>query len=420
MKNDTDTDTGMNIFIGRQPILNLKEDVVAYELLYRSGTEVNACTVDQITASATTMVSTVLDTGLREITHDKLAFVNFTEQFILDGTHLLLPKREIVMEVLETVEPTPEIVAALQEAKRAGYTIALDDFLFKSAFAPLLKLADIVKIDWLEQDIKAIESVVEAVRPFGVRLLAERIETREQFEAAKDMGFELFQGFFFAKPKIIEKKAIAPVHAQLLRLLSAVEKNDITTDELEALIANDVSMTMRLLRYLNSPAVGIRSKVESIRRAITMIGLSEIRKWVRMIVMARMSAEKPSELTMMSVARAHFCEQLATRGEGKSPEAFTAGLLSLVDAILDMPMSKILEQLGLSERLNEALVSRKGELGNLLTIVQEFECCRWQDREAIFSSLGIEPATALRAYWSSIRHASAFLETVGDPMRDAA
>lgn len=411
----------MSIFIGRQPILNLKQEVVAYELLYRANTEINACTVDHVTASSTLLVNTVLDTGLREVTHDKLAFINFTEEFILEGTYALLPKRDIVIEVLETVEPTPEVVAALQQAKRAGYTIALDDFLFNSAYAPMLKLADIVKIDWLGQEHSSIESIVEAVRPFGVRLLAERIETHAEFKAAVDMGFELFQGFFFAKPKILEKKAIAPVHGQLFKLLDAVEREDITIDELEELIAHDVSMTVRLLRYLNSPALGVRAKIKSIRRAITMVGLTEIRKWVRMIVLARMTADKPSELTMMSVARAHFCEQLAgSSSQTSRPEAFTVGLLSLLDAILDIPMHVILEQLNLEENLRQALVGRLGELGKLLIITQAFESCQWQVHEDTLASMGIEPQAALGAYWESVRHAGVFLGAMTDPVRHAA
>lgn len=371
----------MDIFVARQPIFDRQRRIQAYELLFREG-PINAFPgLDGDTASAKVLSESFLGIGLERLTGGRQAFVNFTERLLRRAVAAMFPRDQIVVEVLENVAPRPELVAACRDLVARGYTLALDDFTYREELRPLLDLASIVKIDFRDGGEARVRETLDRLDGRPVRRLAEKVETEAEFARAAAMGFDLFQGYFFSRPEIVRGREIESSQASLFRVLAEVNRPDADVGRLEALFKTDLAMAYKLLRYINSAYFRRGQAVDSIRQAIVLLGLREVRQFVALLVAARLADGKPDELIRASILRAKLCELLGRRSRfpDEGGELFLAGLFSRMDAILGLAMPAILERLPLSPRLKQALLHGEGPVAPFLQVAQAYEAGRWEE-----------------------------------------
>ncbi len=399
---DTATMKNTTALVGRQPIYGGDVDVFAYELLYRGGDANQANFADGDSATANVMLNTMLEIGLEQIVGNQLAFINMTSNLILGRLCETLPKEQVVLEVLENVEPTAEIVEALTDLSRQGYTIALDDFIYHESLQPLVAIANIVKVDVMALSHEEIEEHVRWLRQYPVKLLAEKVETHEDFEFCRRLGFEYFQGYFFCKPNVVSGTRVPANRIAILMLLAKLQEEDVEIPKLEKEIKADVSLSYKLLRYVNSASCGLPRTVDSIGQAACMVGIDKLRMWVTLMSLASME-EKPFELLVTATVRAHMCEQLG-RDLNCEPieQCFTVGLFSVLDGFFDCELPEVLQSLPLSLDVRNALLDREGLLGEILECVIAFEQGEWKAVESAPVDLGVVQHAYLEAIqWSS-------------------
>jgi c-di-GMP-related signal transduction protein len=319
----------LNRFVARQPIFDSRLQVLAYEVLFREGPEAGYGNPDPDKASARVIVDSLLTLGLPEVVGDRLAFINFTRELLVQDLASILPPDRVVIEILESVDPDREVIDACRRLKDAGFQLALDDYLPTSDLAPLADLADIIKVDILALGRRQWQRLVATHAPRGVRMLAEKVETQRDFQDSLDAGFTLFQGYFFARPAIVQKRGIPESHASCFQLLREVAQPDPDHDVLDTVIRGDVSLSYKLLRYVNSPHFGLRRPVTSIRDSLARLGDREVRRWASLIALANTGAEKPDELVQEAATRARLCELLASASgrPAASGSMFLTGLL---------------------------------------------------------------------------------------------
>lgn len=356
-----------DIFIGRQPIFDRNLNIYAYELLFRgSGESFSANFRDGDSATSKVIMNAFVDIGLEKIVGPHFAFINLTRVFISNPDLIVAPPDQIVLEILEEIEPSEKILNTLRVLKQMGHTIALDDFIYHDKFEPFIELADIVKLDILALSEDEIREHAEYLKRHKVKLLGEKIETYEEFEFLKTLGFDYFQGYFFSRPSIVQGKAITPNQLTVLELISKINNPDVELDDLSRLISNDVSLSHKVLRFINSPMSGLRTSVDSIQQAVVMLGLTTIKNWVTILALAT-GSEKPKALTVTALVRACCCESLARASKLSKPEGyFTVGLLSALDALMDRPLPELLNELPLSDSSKSALIEFKGDCGDAL------------------------------------------------------
>lgn len=361
-----------DIHVARQPIFDRHSNVYAYELLFRSGSENAANFADGNSASSQVINNAFIEVGLQTITSGKPAFLNLTEDFVLGKIPLPLPSEFLVIEVLEDIEASEEVVESLREFSNQGYTIALDDYLLGDDKLAFFDVVDIVKVDVMECDKEQLEKRVKEMKGRGLKLLAEKVETYEEYELYREMGFDFFQGYYFSKPKIFNQQSIKPNRLAVLRLLSMLQDKDCQFAELEKIICQDVSMSYKVLRIVNSALYSIQREITSIRQAIVALGLNTIKEWLLIIVFTDIK-DKPEELLKVSLQRARMMHSLAEIANLDVDACFTAGLFSSIDALMDAPMDEIVKQLPLSNEIVSALLVRDGKIGKLLQVVVDFE-----------------------------------------------
>ena len=367
------------IFVGRQPIFNRAQKVVAYELLYRgNGSSQNAEFSDGDSATSEVIINSVLDIGLESIVGKRTAFFNLTSSFIRGDHPLPLDNAQVVLEILEDVVPDEQLIAGMRELARQNYIIALDDFVYREELVPLLEIAHIVKLDVMGLSREMLEQRVAQLKPYKLKLLAEKVETHEEFELCKELGFDYFQGYFLCRPNIVEGKSLPANRLVIMRMLAALQKPDIDMEEMEQLIIQDVSLTYRLLRYINSAAFALPNKIDSVHRALLMIGTKVIKNWVSLLLMSRID-DKPMELMRTALIRARMCELLAELAGLRSEreQYFTCGLFSVLDAMMDRPLAELLDALPLSDELKLALIEKQGGSGEVLGQVLNYEKGAW-------------------------------------------
>lgn len=378
MNTTSPSDIISTALVARQAIYDRALNVFAYELLYRQERPDRAAVVDGDAATAQVMLNTFLDIGLETIVGDRLAFLNVTRGIILERSFRVFPKNRVVLEVLETVEPDQCIVEALREVTNQGYILALDDFAFHDSLRPFLELASIVKVDIRALSPEALEDHVALLRDYSVKLLAEKVETHEEFEWCRERGFEYFQGYFFCKPKIVEGKRLPAQKMTLLMLLAKLQDPDITILELEGLIKHDLSLSYKILRYVNSAYWGLPKTVTSIGQAACFVGLDRLRAWMSLIILSSVE-DKPFELLVLAAVRARMCQLLGMRlCPDQAEQFFTVGLFSVLDSLFDRDMKEIVEALPLAPEIVEALVAYKGRLGRTLQSVVAYERGEWE------------------------------------------
>jgi len=399
--------------LARQPIFNRKMQVVAYELLCRNYDIDFTSPEGGDTASSQVLLHTFTDLSIQSVVGKHQAFINFTR------TLLLAPppfnQDQLVIEVLEGQKVDAQMLHSLKRLREKGYTIALDDFELTEETRGLIPYADIIKLDVLQLSTEQILEHVEYLKPFGITLVAEKVETYEMLEFCKASGFDLFQGYFLARPKIIKGRKITENKQAVLQLLSVLHDPDVHLDEVERLIAHDPLLSYKLLRLVNSAAFALPRNIESLRQAIMLLGLDIIKNWINLLAMANMG-DKPLELSIAALTRARMCAAIATEmnGRPRSDSFFTVGLLSTLDAFMDAPLEVLLESLSLNENLNEALLQHSGNEGRVLEIVEHYEKANWEKIDwEYLSANNITPDVLTHIYLEAISWVSNTMENLG-------
>jgi EAL and modified HD-GYP domain-containing signal transduction protein len=355
-----------SVAVARQPILDARQRLQGYELLHRG----TAAYGEQATAQV--LLAAFGEIGLRSLVGSRPAWINVSRRFLLDVDPLPLPPGEVVLELLEDQTLDDELLGKLQELHAAGFEIALDDFVYSASADDVLGLASIVKVDVLEGGMEHATRQAQLLKPFGVRLLAEKVEDRAMFEHCRDLGYELFQGYFFCKPEIVVGRAIPTAASSSLHDIAVLSRSDATFEEIEAVVTRDPGLTLRLLRLLNSAAFSLRRRITSVHDAVTMLGAGTVRQWAMMLVLGGFSSTC-DELVPTALSRARTLSQLAGRRGDDTDVAFSVGLLSVADALLGVSMDVALDGLPLTDAVVDALLHRAGRDGAALTAVLDFE-----------------------------------------------
>jgi c-di-GMP-related signal transduction protein len=395
-------------YIARQPILDREQNTHGYELLFRSGPE-TFFQCDDPDLATCDIIDLFLLWGPSALTGGHPAFINCTRNVLLRNVITLLPRDRVVVEVLEDVVADDATIAACDRLRRAGYLIALDDYIPTPDTIRLLPFADMVKVDFLATDVALQAGIAVEMRRRGIRLLAEKVETREQFQLAMRLGYQYFQGYFFCKPQTLAMRDIPCSKLTYVHVLNIANRENYEVNELEHAILQEPSLCYRLLRYLNSAAFGL-FPIRSIRHALSLLGQEEIQKWVSVVVALSMSTGRPYELISSALTRARSCEALATLSGEDSGRAFMVGIMSPMDAILDRPMEMVISQLPLSAECKAALLGENNSLGKLLQLAICCERGAWQEISNIATQRGFPEAAILEIHQEARRWSSDILQ----------
>ncbi|WOJ98130.1 EAL domain-containing protein [Congregibacter brevis] len=362
-----------DFFIARQPIFDQNLKLFAYELLFRNS-DTGAAPQDLDDDLATAQVLSISEeVGLEELVGDRPAFVNLPRRFLSEPELLPFEPDNVVLEVLEHVEIDDAVIGGMQVLGERGYTLALDDFVYDSRFDAALAHVAIVKLEIPDIPPENWNAEVSRLKDLGVKVLAEKVETNEEFETLKELGCDYFQGYFFAKPKVVTGKRLAANKLAVMQLMSQINNPETDIESLSELVSRDVAISVRAMNYANSPAAGLSRRIESIREAVIYIGRETIRRWVTLLIMARLD-DKPGELITMTLVRARFLELMAEEASQEGIDAFfTVGLFSVLDALMDAPLSEVLDTLALSEDLRDALCNHEGTKGECLALAKALE-----------------------------------------------
>ena len=405
----------MKVYTARQAVLNRKKNVVAYELLFRDGDNNAFPEVDSYAATAKLLMDSHFNQGLEKLTSNKPALINYPEKALLDLTPSLLPANKAMVEILESVPPTTEVFEACRQLFHQGYKLVLDDFTYSEEWEPFLKLVRLVKIDFQALDIADIEMMLPHLRKYKqLKLLAEKIETEEEYQTAKSLGFDFFQGYFFCKPRIIEQDDADKNQAVSFAMYQEVLKKDVNYTKLSSFFERDTSLAYKLLKFINSGLFPVRDPISSLKQALIYLGEEQVKKFVTMIITAHFSEDKPEELTQMSIIRARFSELLAKKLlPARSDEAFITGLFSLLDAIFNTPMSELAEQLPLTDDARKALLGAENELFDILNVVKAYETASWSQMRRACARFNIDQDMLPDIYTEAIHWADIYKDTTG-------
>jgi len=396
------------VYVARQPILDRQERLFAYELLFRTGFDNYYDHIDGDYATSQTIMNSFMTLGMDSLTGGKMAFINFTRNLLLKEVAAIFPKKLLGVEVLETIKPDEEVIDAIKKLRRAGYLIILDDFILKPGYDRLIDLSDIIKIDFKISNQRERETVLSSVNNPRIRFLAEKVETKQEFALAKDMGFSYFQGYFFSKPVIISRKDIPGYKLIYLQVLQAVNDPGVEFEQLEHIVKRDVSLTYKLLRFINSAAFGFHTRIQSIRQALTLLGMKEFKKWVSLIALNGMGDDKPEELVVSTMIRARFCELIAgpINRKNETSDLFLMGMFSLLDAFVDRPMEEIMAELPIAAPIKAAILGDENPYTDVLRLVISYESARWEEAQEYVNRLGLDEARCPDIYLSSLEWAS--------------
>lgn len=395
-------------FIARQPIFDEKLKLFAYELLFRAG-EQNVFQPRQ-EASSSVIVDSMMLFDLQQLTGHAKAFINLDQSALQRGAARLLPPDRVIIEILETIVPTPEVVQLCKDLCDSGYVLALDDFVGHAKWEPLLPLAKFLKVDFRAADADTRADIVRRFRGRGMQFLAEKVETQAELHEARSLGYSFFQGYFFCKPAMVSARDIPGYKLNYLRLLEAVSSAEFSQDTVEDLLKQDPSLVYKLLRYLNSPLLGLRSEVHSIRQAMSLLGEIEFRRWVSIVAIVAMASDKPPELIRTALTRAFFCEEIS-RTVGMTPQSanlFLMGLLSVTDALLDRPIDHVLSTLPVSPEIRTALCGGANRFRDVYDTLLAYERADWDALATAATRLGPIEACVPDCYQSAATRAGAF------------
>lgn len=370
----------MSFYSARQPILNRKKHTVAYELLFRDSLENRFPDVTPDQATSRMITGLQLEVGFDRIADGVLAFINFSADTIIKGYPTLLPAAQTCIELTEQCQPSAELLHKMKRLKNLGYQFALDDFIHAPEWEPYYPLIDYIKIDHLEFNDAKVQATLQLKERYPtLQLIAEKVETPEQFTRCMELGFDCFQGYFFSKPEVIEKRALTTSQSVLAELLNEITKPEPDFSLIAQRFEMDPSLSYKLLRYVQSPLFKRSKPIEDIKKAVTMLGRVELQRLIVLLFAAEVGSNKPNSLILLSMQRAKFCEtlieQMGLRQQASA--AFLAGMLSLVDAMLDADLEYLLNELPLSASIREALLAQKGKLADALALCSHIERGEW-------------------------------------------
>jgi EAL and modified HD-GYP domain-containing signal transduction protein len=395
----------MDVYVARQVILDINKKVFAYELLFRNSNVNEFISVENTNPTLEVIRNSFSVIGLDKVTEGKLAFINFDEELIKSDLIEAFPKDRIVIEILETVRPSKEIIERCKTLKDKGYILALDDFDYSEEFDAIIEYIDVIKVDFRLTKGEERKKVIHKVRNEKIKFLAEKVETEEEFRQAVEYGYSYFQGYFFCKPVIFEGKDIAGYKFTYMNLINELNKEIVDIRNIESLIKNDVSLSYKLLKLANSAYFSLRREITSIGDAIIIIGIKELRKWMFIITLQNMGENSIGELVKMSLIRAFFAELLSKKIkiEISSFDAFLIGMLSLMDALVGMPMEKLLGELLVPNHVREALLGNKNILTQLLELIINYEKGKWEMVSKLAEELGVDEDFVRDCYLESIQ-----------------
>jgi EAL and modified HD-GYP domain-containing signal transduction protein len=401
------------VFLARQPIFDHRLKLHAYELLSRSGLDnfyAGGC-LDKASSKVIADSSMLLD--LDSLVSGKRAFVNVTRDVILKGFVEVFPAQKIVVEVLENVTVDDELVAACTRLRNDGYLLALDDFKYSESLNPLVGIADILKVDFLQTDARTRAAIVERFGKGRARLLAEKVETREMLHEAQELGYTMFQGFFFARPEIVAAQDVPGYKLHLLELLNELHRPELDFGDLEQVIKRDLSLCYKLLRYINSAQFGFRQEIDSIRRALIILGQEEVRKWATLVALTGLGRDKPLELISQTIVRARLCETLASYLglESRRHDLFLMGMFSMIDAVLGRPLDEVLFPLPISEEIKQGLLGATTGLSVVYDFCLDYERGNWTSLDR--HTPKVDEPTVVKLYIEAVEWAADSLRLVG-------
>ncbi|WP_167590322.1 EAL and HDOD domain-containing protein [Oceanidesulfovibrio indonesiensis] len=404
----------IDTFFARQPIFDRKKEPRGYALLYRHSSDATTAHFDDKDIATLTVIANAIMNMPKEEKARKKLFITFTEEPILRKIPLALPAETTVLAVDESIAKNREVLKTLMELKADDYQIALNDYSGAPGSEVLLKLADIVFVDVLDGDKERIGGLVDAVKPHKCVLAAKRVEHISHFELARELGFSLFQGFFFEKPEIVPGRKLSSSQISRLMLFRALEKENPEFDELASIIESDVAISYRLLALINSAAFSLSRKVESIKQALVLLGLKQVKSWLWLIFLSDITPEeKTSELPYLSTIRGKFLERAALnhdRSDPKPDSLYLLGLFSLLEALLDIPFADIAENLPLDEKIIDALCGQENELTPWLEMAKLFERGEWDNIDEIIEKLQLDPMTVANSYAEALTWAKSIQE----------
>jgi c-di-GMP-related signal transduction protein len=406
----------MEILIARQPILDRAQRLFAYELLFRGTDGHDHSNLDGDRATTSLLSAAFLTEGIDRISKFKPCFINFTTHLLARNLPASFPSSKVIVEILEDVEPTPEVIAVCRELSRQGYTISLDDFVYERSLDPLIALANIIKIDIIATPLDTIQKTLFRLSHYPrIKFLAEKVETRAEFEQALKMGFTYFQGYFFSRPEVLTIQELTAAKINLLHLLAEASSSVTSITRINEIISHDVAISYKLLRFLNSAWFYRLEKIESIRHAIAYLGEKELRRFLMMMILSEMASSKPEELVMLALVRARFCELLGVASTPPAPpvrqnDLFLLGLFSLLDVMLDASMEFTMKELPINDLIKDALIDATGSLSPYLEAVITYEKKKAQECVQALNRINVPRKDVYEIYLQSLEFAQALME----------
>jgi len=404
----------VSVFVARQAIFNRRQKVVAYELLFRDSPKNFFPDIAEGQATARLIMENQLNLGTRHITSGKKALINIGPESLELDLCAFLPCQDVVIELLESIEPTDTNYELCRELFHSNFNLALDDFVYKPQWDRFLKLVKLIKFDITITPLNDIHPIIKKLKDHKqIKLLAEKIETQEEYEVAAGMGFDYFQGYFFAKPTMMKHNDIDYNYGLVVAIYAEIMGPNPDLTKIAALFELDAALAYKLLRLINSGVFPIQSKIASLKQALVYLGQERLKKFVSLIVTAHTAGKKPAELMQVCVVRARFCELIAKKvAKHQSGEAFLTGLFSLLDAILDQPLSLLVEKLPFQDEIKAALLEEKNTLYYILKVVKAYETGSWWALEQAVIFLNIQSDILPELYQKSVDWADSYKNNI--------
>jgi EAL and modified HD-GYP domain-containing signal transduction protein len=391
----------MYFYAARQPILDINKKLYGYELLFRDSLDNVFPDVDGDEATSKMIEASKFNMGISEFTNNKLAFINFTLETLIQGYPEMLTNEEVVIEVLETIKPGKRLLSLCKDLHSKDYIIALDDYEHQNVWVHFFPFIKIIKVDFQKHNLQSIKTIIDAIKDYPhIELLAEKVERHEEYEQAQKLGFKYFQGYFFAKPEMVKTKTLSPSQLAMAELLYETSKKDLDLTRITNVFERDVSLSYKLLRYANSATFKRRSEVSTIKQALVILGSGELKRFLGLMFAVTANPDKPTELIKLAMIRAKFCE-LVTSDMGVKFDistAFLTGLLSMIDAILDEDLASVLAKLPLSAEIKDPLLTRKGFMAAIIILAELIEHAQWDKTDIVMEKLKLDKEKAVKHY----------------------
>jgi c-di-GMP-related signal transduction protein len=398
----------MDVFLARQPILDRFNKLIGYELLFRDNEKNIYQGEDGDKATIDVIKNSFINIGIEKVAGDKKAFINFTENILKSDIFTVLPPKSVIIEILEDIEPTEDVVELCKKLKGLGYVIALDDFVYSDKYRRLIEIVDIIKVDFKITKGYERKEVIKQVNSSRIKFLAEKVESIEEFNEAASYGYVYFQGYYFSKPLIISGKKISENKAIYIKILQEINKENFTIERIEGLVKRDVSLSFKLLKLINSANYCFVSEIKSIKQALALLGEIEIKKWLYLIVFKTIGKSKPEIIIINSLTRAKFAELIAEKiGIEINPfNAYLTGILSMIEVLLDAPLEQILEQILIPVQVKDGLNGvESNTYRKLLNLIIEYEKGQWDEVSRISKELKLDEKWLPNAYYEAIFYA---------------